>query len=63
MTLNEFEEVIAKIKEEHPDAGEMEIAPVFWQSGNNVLMMTHKLTVEPKAGWDGKDGIGIHWSC
>jgi len=63
MTLNEFEKEIAEIKRQHPNAGDMELGPVFWQGGNNVLMMIDKLTVESKTGWDGKDAIGIHWNC
>jgi hypothetical protein len=62
MTLNEFEEAIAEIKRQNPDAGNMDIGPVFWSGGENVILYLDAVTLEPTAGLNKTPAIGIHWS-
>ena len=62
MTLDELEAEIAKIKQNFPNAGDMEIGPVIW-GVDTVIMYIDKITIEPTAGFNNTPAIGIHWSC
>jgi hypothetical protein len=62
MKISELKAKIYELEKSHPNIDDMEIGPIFYASGENVIMMVTDVVLVKDAAWEnGADAIGIEW--
>lgn len=62
MTVKQLTDKIEELRKENPNIDDMEIGPIFYNNGKEIIMMVTDIYKVKDCAWDdGGDAIGIEW--
>jgi len=56
-------EKIEELRKDNPNIDDMQIGPIFYSGGEEVITMVENIKLVPNSSWDNipEDAIGIEW--